>query len=59
MKRDWTITPQLLQHGQAWTAVDHVIFGMNLEPKSHRRRGQCFAEMLRLKAKAGGGSHGD
>ena len=57
MQRDRPVATQLLEHGEAGPAVDHVILCMDLEPKSRRRRGQGFAEMLRLETQAGGGSH--
>ena len=59
VKRKLALAAQGLEHREARAALDHVILGMDLEPKSHRRRSQRLAEMLRLEAKAGGGSHGD
>ena len=48
----------LFQHRQPRAAIDHVVFGMNLEPQPRRRGGERLAEMLGLEADAGGGSHG-
>ena len=57
-KRDFAPAAQLFEHRQARTACDHVVLGVNLEPKFRRRRGQSLTVMLGLKAYAGGGNHG-
>jgi hypothetical protein len=58
MKRDVAPAAKLFQHRQARPAGDHVIFSVNLKPKSRRRRGKGLTIMLGLEANTGGGSHG-
>ena len=58
MQRQRSLGAQGLEHREARPAGDHVIFGVDLEPQSRRRRGDRLFEMLRLEANSGGGKHG-
>src|SRR5689334_24913108 len=58
MERDFATATELLEHRQARAAGDHVILGVNLKPKSRRRRGEGLVIMLGLEPNSGGGSHG-
>ena len=58
VQRKRPLAADILEHGEARTALHHVIFSVNLEPKSRRRRGQSLGVMLGLEANTGGGSHG-
>ena len=50
MKRELALSADFLEHCQARTAGNHVILGVNLEPKSRRRRGEGLVKMLGLEA---------
>ena len=58
MQRKRASAPERLEHGEARAAINHVVFGVNLEPKSRRRRSEGLVEMLGLEANASGGKHG-
>src|SRR5438067_6687391 len=55
--RERPFAAQHVEHGEARTAVDHVVFRVDFKPEVRRRRGKRLLEIFGLEADTGGGTH--